>query len=66
MLTCEFLKIRKNSFFIEHLWTAVCNFGTYLETLSINYDLGKYLKTLTIIIGFVDNIWYFSVAMKQS
>ena len=30
---------------MEHLWTAACNFGKYLETLRINRNLGKYMKT---------------------
>ena len=52
---------------MEHLWTDNCNFGKYLEALSINYDLVKYLKILTImidIIDFVENIWN-GVAINQ-
>ena len=41
-------------------------FSTNLESFTINYDLAKYLKTLTILIDFAENIWNSGVAMKQS
>ena len=34
--------------------------------MTINYDLRKYLKILTIIIDFIENIWKFAAAMKLS
>ena len=37
-----------------------------METLAISEDLSKSLKILTIIVAFTENIWDFSVAMKQS
>ena len=40
--------------------------GKNLESFTINYDLAKYLKTLTILIDFAENIWNSGVAMKQS
>ena len=36
-------------FFIEHLWTATSVLGKTLTNFTINYDLDKYLTTLTII-----------------
>ena len=36
------------------------------KNFTINYDLAKYLTTLTIIIDFAENVWNFGVAMKQS
>ena len=57
-----------HSFFSENflelfrkvLFSALANhclwFNWILENLTINYDLGKYLKILTIIITFVENI----------
>ena len=36
------------------------------KNFTINYDLAKYLTTLTIIINFAENICNFGVAMKQS
>ena len=37
-----------------------------LETWTISEDLRQSLKILTIIADFTENIWDFSVAMKQS
>ena len=61
-----FWKNFQNTFFIAHLWIATSDLIQYLETLTINYDLRKYLKILTIIIYFIENIWKFAVAMKLS
>ena len=55
-----------NSFFIEHLWTDTSVLGKNLESFTINYDLAKYSKTLTVLIDFAENIWNSGVAMKQS
>ena len=63
---CVLLWTLWNSFFIEHLWTATSVFGKNLKSFTINYDLAKYLTTLTIIIDFAENIWNFGVAIKQS
>ena len=50
--------------FIEQL-TTWCNFGKSLETLRINYDLSKYLKT-DHHFDFVENTSSFvGVAAKQ-
>ena len=64
-----FLRNLKNV--LEHLFIAQLQITTsdliqYLDTLTMNYDLRKYLKVLTIIIDFTENIWKFSVAMKLS
>ena len=53
-------------FFIEHLWTATSVLGKNLKIFTINYDLAKYLTTLTILIDFAENIWNSGVAMKKS
>ena len=66
MFSCEFFKTLQNSFFIEHLWTATSVLGKNLQSFTINYDLDKYLTTLTIITDFAENIWNSGVAMKQS
>ena len=71
---CVLLWTLRNSFFIQHLWRATSVFGKNFFTkenfltknFTINYDLAKYLTTLTIIINFAENIWNFGVAMKQS
>ena len=42
----------QNNFFKEHVWTAVS-------------DLGKYLKTLAIIIAFVAYIWGFGICENR-
>ena len=65
MLSYEFLKTWQNSFFKKQLWTAACNFGKYLETSSINYDLSEYLKTDHNNL-FLESIWNFGVAAKES
>ena len=45
-----------NSFFIEHLLTDTSVLGKNLESFTINYDLAKYSKTLTVLIDFAENI----------
>ena len=40
--------------------------GKNVKNFTINYDLAKYLTTLTIITDFAENIWNSRVAMKQS
>ena len=37
-----------------------------LQKFTINYNLAKYMMTLTIITDFAENIWNSGVAMKQS
>ena len=38
----------------------------YMNTFTINYDLGKYLKSLAILIGvIIENIWNYCAAVKQ-
>ena len=64
MFFWEILKNFSNTFFIVHLWIATSDVIQYLETMTINYDLRKYQKILTIIIYFIANIWKFGVAMK--
>ena len=44
-----------------YLW-----FGKYLKALNIQYDLGKYERTLTMITNFAEYIYNSEVAMKQS
>ena len=44
MFFCELFEILQNSFFKEHAWPAAS-------------DLGKYLKTLAIIIAFSEYNW---------
>ena len=44
----ELSEVLQNSFFKEHVWTATS-------------DLGKYLKTLAIIIAFLEYIWIFGI-----
>ena len=53
-------------FYCELFGTATSVFGGNLKNFTINYDLAKYLTTLIIIIDFVENIWNFGVAVKQS
>ena len=66
MFSCEFVKILRRSFFIEHLWTAKSVLGKNLKNFTVNYDLVKHMTTLIIIIDFAENIWNSGVAMKQS
>ena len=40
--------------------------GKNLKIFTINYDLAKYLTTLTNIIDFGENNWNSGVAMKKS
>ena len=40
--------------------------GKNLESFTINYDLAKCLRTLTILIDFAENISNSGVAVKQS
>ena len=35
-----------------------------LQNFIMNYDLAKYLTTLTIITDFTENIWNFGIAIK--
>ena len=48
----ELSEIPQNSFFKEHVWTADSN-------------LGKYLKTLAIVIAFSENIWLFGICENR-
>ena len=66
MISCEFFKTLQNSTFIEHMWAASFVLGKNLKSFTTNYDLAKYLKTLTILIDFAEKIWNSGVAMKQS
>ena len=68
MHRCFSEKLKKISehLFIAHLWITTSDLIQYLDTLAMNYDLRKYLKVLTIIIDFTENIWKFGVAMKLS
>ena len=45
---------------------ATSGLGKNLKNFNINYDLAKYLTTLTIIIDFAENIWNSGVAMRRS
>ena len=65
-LSCEFFKTLRNRFFIEHLWTATSVLGKTLKDFIVNYDVTKYLTTLTIINDFAENIWNSSVTMRRS
>ena len=47
-------------------WIAASDLIENLETLTISEDLRKSLNILTIIVDFTENIWDFSVTMKQS
>ena len=38
----------------------------YLNTLIVNNDLGKYVKTLIIIIDLEESSWNYVLGMKQS
>ena len=60
----EILKKFQNTFFIVYLWIATSELIQHLQTMTIKYDLRKYLKILTIIIDFIENIWKFGAAMK--
>ena len=52
---------------IVQMWIAVSDLIENLETLTISEHLrNKSLKILTIIVDFIENIWDFSVTMKQS
>ena len=66
MLFWDIFKKFSEHLFIVHLWIATSDLIQYLETMTISYDLRKYLKILTIIIYFKENIWKFGVAMKLS
>ena len=63
MFSCELFG---TVFFIEHLWMATSVLGKNLKIFTINYDLAKYLTTLTNIIDFGENNWNSGVAMKKS
>ena len=47
-------------------WIAASDLIENLETLTISEDLRKSLNILTIIVDFTENIWDFSLTMKQS
>ena len=51
---------------IVQTWIATSDLIENLETLTISEDLRKSLNILTIIVDFTENIWDFSVTMKQS
>ena len=51
---------------IVHTWITASDLIENLKNLIISEDLRKTLKILTIIVDFGENIWDFSVAMKQS
>ena len=51
----NFLKLLK-LFFMGHLRMATSILGKNLKNFTINYDLAKFLTTLTIIIDFAKNI----------
>ena len=51
---------------IVQTWIAASDLIENLETLTISEDLHKSLNILTIIVDFTENIWDFSVTMKQS
>ena len=57
MFSYEFFETISNCSFIEHLWTAASILGKNLKNFTLNYDLAKYLATLTIIIDFAEKIW---------
>ena len=50
---------------IVQTWIAASELIENLETLTISEDLHKSLNILTIIVDFTENIWDFSVTMKQ-
>ena len=60
----NFLKLFRTAF-LEYTCESLSSLIDYLETLTINYDLRKCPKILTIIVDFTENIWNFGVAMKQ-
>ena len=62
----NFLKLFETVFLKEHLWTAASILGKNLKNFTINYDLAKYLTTLTITIDFAENIWNSDVARGRS
>ena len=51
---------------IVQTWIAASDLIENLETLTISEHLRKSLNILTIIVDFTENIWDFSVTMKQS
>lgn len=59
----NYLKLFRTAFFKVYLWTASSDLFEYLDTLTINYDLAKFLKILTITIRFVENINFFPRAI---
>ena len=53
--------------FVEPLWKTTTDLGKYLESLSTNYDLVRYMKTLTIIMDFVESMLLYSYeAIRKS
>ena len=64
---CDISKTSEQLFYsIVHTWIVASDLIENLETLTISEDLPKSLKISTIIVDFTENIWDFSVAMKQS
>ena len=62
---CDIFKTSEQLFYsIVHTW--IIDLIESLETLTISEDLRKSLKILTIIVDFTENIWDFSVTVKQS
>ena len=61
----NFLKLLE-LFFMGHLWMATSILGKNLKNFTINYDLAKFLTTLTIITDFAKNIWNSGVARGRS
>ena len=59
-------KTLQNCFFIVHLRITASDLIEYLETLTINYDLLKCLKILTIVVDFLENIWNLRETIEQS
>ena len=50
--SCELSKILQKSFFKEHVWKN-------------SSDLGKYLRTLAIIIALAEYIWIFGICENR-
>ena len=51
---------------IVKTWITASDLIENLKTLTISEDLRKSLKILTIIVDFTEDIWDFSLTMKQS
>ena len=61
--SAKFLRLFRTAFYSTTVNRCTISFDI---SLIIIYDLGKCLKILTIIDEFIENIWNFRVAMKQS